>query len=112
MTVTLTQRASSPCHFAIEGEMTIYNALQLKDVLLTTMDQCTGLDLDLASVIEIDSSGLQLLVMLKNAARAQGKSLVISSHSPAVLEVLDLCNLEGFFGDPVLVRSREYANGI
>lgn len=108
MTVTMTPRANEPCHFTIEGEMTIYTALELKDRLLAPLNQCVHMAIDLAGVSEIDSAGLQLLVMTKNEARARGKSLSISGHSPAVLEALDLCNLESFFGDPVLIRSQEY----
>ena len=65
------------------------------------------MEIDLAGVSEIDSAGLQLLVMAKNEARARGKTLGISRHSPAVLEVLDTCNLEGFFGDAVLIHPLE-----
>jgi anti-sigma B factor antagonist len=107
MTVTMTPRANEPCHFTIEGEMTIYNALELKDQLLAPLDQCAHMEIDLAGVSEIDSAGLQLLVMAKNEARARGKTLRISGHSPAVLDVLDICNLEGFFGDPVLIHASE-----
>ena len=110
MTVTMTPRANEPCHFTIEGEMTIYNVLELKDQLLAPLDQCADMEIDLAGVSEIDSAGLQLLVMVKNEARARGKTLSISRHSPAVLEVLDICNLEGFFGDPVLIHAPENAH--
>ena len=110
MTVTMTPRADEPCRFAIEGEMTIYNALELKDRLLTHLDQCPHMEIDLSGVSEIDSAGLQLLVMAKNEVTARGKTLSISGHSPAVLEVLDICNLEGFFGDPVLIRAPESAH--
>lgn len=107
MTVTMTSRADEPYRFTIQGEMTIYTALELKDQLLAPLDQCDRMEIDLAGVSEIDSAGLQLLVMAKNEAIARGKNLSISNHSPAVLEALELCNLEGFFGDPVLVRSQE-----
>jgi len=108
MTVTMTQRGNSSCHWLIEGEMTIYNAMELKGALLAPFDQCADLEIDLAGVTEIDSAGMQLLILAKNEARARGKNVLLSGHSPAVLEVLDLCKLEGFFGDPVLVKSREY----
>lgn len=108
MTVTMTPRADDPYRFTIEGEMTIYNALELKERLLAPLDQCPHMEIDLAGVSEIDSVGLQLLVLAKNEAKARGKNLSISGHSPAVLEVLELCNLESFFGDPVLIRAQEY----
>lgn len=107
MSVTLTQKANEPCRFAVEGEMTIYTALELKAPLLATLSQCAEVEIDLAGVSEIDSAGLQLLVMIKQEAKTQNKNLTISGHSPAVLEILDLCQLEGFFGDPVLIISQE-----
>lgn len=111
MTVTMTQQSNAdPCQFVIEGEMTIYNALALKAQLLAPLDQCAQMEIDLAGVTEIDAAGLQLLVMAKTEAKSRGKGLTITGHSPVVLEVLDLCDLEGFFGDPVLVRSQEYSH--
>jgi anti-sigma B factor antagonist len=110
MTVTMTPRANEPCHFTIEGEMTIYTALELKGRLLAPLDQYAHMEIDLTGVSEIDSAGLQLLVMAKNEARARGKTLSIFGHSPAVLEAMDLCKLEGFFGDPVLIRAPEKAH--
>jgi anti-anti-sigma factor len=73
------------------------------------MAQGDSFELNLAAVNEIDAAGLQLLVLAKNTAQAQGKSLCLTDHSPAVLEVLALCDLEGFFGDTVLVDSLEKA---
>lgn len=108
MTVTMTASDNEPCCFTIEGEITIYTALALKERLLAPLDQCAEMKIDLTGVSEIDSAGLQLLVLAKNEARVRGRNLSISGHSPAVLEVLDLCNLEGFFGDPVLIGSQEY----
>jgi len=108
MSVTMTQTTAQPCHLVIEGEMTIYNVLELKDKLLAPLDQCAQMEIDLAGVSEIDSAGLQLLVMTKNEALARGKNLSIFGHSPAVLEVFGLCNLESFFGDTVMIGSAEY----
>lgn len=107
MSVTMTQKGNEPCRFAVEGEMTIYTALELKDQLLPPLGQCADLEIDLAGVSEIDSAGLQLLVMIKQEAKAQNKHLRITNHSPAVLGIFDLCKLEGFFGDPVLIISQE-----
>lgn len=107
MSVTMTAKEDEPCRFSIEGEMTIYTAMELKDQLLSPLAQCAAMEIDLAGVSEIDSAGLQLLVMTKQAATAQGRTLCLCGHSAAVLEILDLCKLEGFFGDQVLIRTRE-----
>lgn len=91
----------------VEGEMTIYTALALKEALLAALAQCETVETNLAGVSEIDTAGLQLLIMAKTEAQARGKTLSITGHSPAVLEVLNLCDLEGFFGDNVLIHSEE-----
>ncbi|MDO8654753.1 MAG: STAS domain-containing protein [Undibacterium sp.] len=96
------------CHIALDGEITIYAALELKDELLPPLAQCETAELDLSGVSEIDSAGLQLLIMAKAEAKTHGKTLVITSHSPAVLDILDLCDLEGFFGDNVLILTTHY----
>lgn len=107
MAVTVEYAEGGLCRIAVDGEMTIYTALALKDELLSPLAQCETLEINLGGVGEIDSAGLQLLVMLKTEAQARGKSLSITGHSPAVLDILDLCDLEGFFGDTVLIHSQE-----
>lgn len=105
--VTMTPRPDQPCSFVIEGEMNIYTALALKDRLLSPLDQCTDLQFDLSGVTEIDSAGVQLLVLVKNECGARGKELRITGHSAPVKEIMDLYNLESFLGDPVSARSQE-----
>lgn len=100
MTVTMTQASDQPFAFAIAGEMTIYNALALQDQLLAPLDQGAQVEIDLAGVSEIDSAGLQLLLLASNEAHARGAQLRFCAPSPAVLEVLALCNLESILGYP------------
>lgn len=89
--------------FRIEGEMTIYRATELKGALLAALKERRKLDIDLADVTEIDSAGVQLLMMAKQAAHAQGTDLHLVRHSPAVIDVFELLDLAGHFGDPLLV---------
>lgn len=107
MAITVERTGGGLSRIALDGEMTIYTALALKDELLAPLAQCETAELDLSGVSEIDSAGLQLLIMAKNEAQARGKSLLINGHSPAVLEILNLCDLEGFFGDNVLIYQEE-----
>jgi anti-sigma B factor antagonist len=104
MTVAVEHAKDGVCRLAVQGDMTIYTALELKDELLSPLGAAHKVELDLAAVSEIDSAGLQLMVLLKTEAKQQGKTLNITSHSPAVLEILEFCDLEGFFGDTVLVH--------
>jgi len=107
MAVTVERLREGVCRLTVEGEMTIYTALDLKNELLAPLLQGNSVEMNLGRVSEIDSAGLQLLVMLKNEAQAHGKTLSIASHSPAVLHILDLCDLESFFGDTVLIHASE-----
>jgi len=95
------------CRIVIDGEMTIYTAMELNASLLPPLMKYAEVEMDLAGVNEVDTAGLQLLVLAKNEAVAQDKILHISAHSPAVLDILSLCDLEGFFGDPVVISSQE-----
>lgn len=83
-----------------EGEMTIYHAADLKPALLDALMQSDEIELDLSSVSELDTSGVQLLMLMKREAVGAGKALKLSGHSPAVLEVFELLGLGGWFGDP------------
>jgi len=82
------------------GEMTIYSAAELKPALLEALGQSDEIEIDLSNVSEMDTSGVQLLMLVKREAVAAGKALALSGHSPAVLEVFELLGLGGWFGDP------------
>lgn len=92
-------------HLAIEGEMTIYTAEALKGRLVSELEKGEDLEVDLSGVSEIDSAGLQLLALIKIEALAYGKTAHFVGHSNAVLDIIDLCGLDGFFGDPIWIQS-------
>lgn len=96
---------SGHCRYAIEGDMTIYRATELKEALMDRIAQYQEVDVDLSKVAEIDSAGLQLMVLAKLEASTHSKVLRFDGHSPAVMEILDLSDLAGFFGDPVVISS-------
>jgi anti-sigma B factor antagonist len=94
------------CHIAIEGEMTIGIAAEMHNELTTSLACCEEIEISLAGVSEIDSAGLQLMVAAKREAMSKNKTLRFVGHSQAVLDVLDLCDLAGYFGDPLVLRPR------
>jgi len=91
------------CRIRINGEMTIYSAAQAKQSLLGAMADCHEIEMNLAHVSEIDASGLQLLALVKREAAEKNIPLHFVAHSQAVTDMLDLCNLAGVFGDPVVL---------
>jgi anti-anti-sigma factor len=76
------------------GDMTIYQAAAMKTALLDTWP-ATGaaIALDLGNVTEIDTCGLQIVLMLKQRAQAEGRSLNVAAASAAAREVLELSGL-------------------
>ncbi len=91
-------------HLSIKDDMTIYNAQALKETLLSHCHAGTlELHLDLSAVAEIDSAGLQLLLLLKTEAQQRGFSLRLLRHSEAVIEVFELLKLGMYFGDPIVI---------
>ncbi len=94
---------------AIDGTMTIYEASAQKEDLLKAFNGVDELEIDLSGVTEMDSAGLQLLVLLKREALRESKQVRLVAHSAASLEVLDVYNLAAYFGDPLVIASRAKA---
>lgn len=77
----------------IETDLTIYTALRTKDLLLAELAAGPELAIDLSAVSEIDTAGLQLLLLAGREAAKAGKKLELVSPSTAVTSVLELCNM-------------------
>lgn len=95
--------AAAPSTLHIKGEMSIYRAHELKDSVLGALGQATELELNLADVTELDTAGIQILMLAKRQAQAAHKILRLSAHSPAVLEAFEVLNLAAYFGDPLVM---------
>ena len=89
----------------IEGELSIYRADELKAALTEPLHVGVRLVVDLASVSELDTCGLQLLMLAKRTAKMVGAELHLIGHSPAVVEVFELLNMAAFFGDPLVIET-------
>ena len=94
---------SAPNVLRIEGDFTIFRAMELKPVLLASppVDE-----IDLSGVTELDTAGVQLLMLTKKTALAQQRDVKLVAHSAVVLEVFELLNVAAYFGDPLVMDSR------
>lgn len=90
----------------IDGDATIYSAAELKMNTLGALAEASEVEVDLGRVQELDTAGLQVLMLLKRLAVERGKPIRFVNHSAAVLEVFDLCNVVAHFGDPVILPSQ------
>lgn len=92
---------------AIADDMTIYNAVAQKQQLIDALVAHPQLEIDLSAIAEIDTAGIQLLILVKREARRLDKRITIVAHSQAVSEVVDFFNLAADFGDPMLIPALE-----
>jgi anti-anti-sigma regulatory factor len=93
-----------PGDLVIEGDMTIYRALELKELLLGALRAAGAahaeLCLDLGRVSEIDSAGVQLLMLVKHLAAGHGQVVRLTAISAAVRSVAEVLCLEDELGIP------------
>jgi anti-sigma B factor antagonist len=105
MSLTITERDGQSGRLVVNGAMTIYEAAAAKTALLDALAKTREIEIDLSGVEEIDTAGVQLLILVKHVAVKAGKSLRLVQHSAATLEVLDRYNLTSYFGDPVVISA-------
>ena len=78
---------------ALTGELSIYQAQELKKTLLDALRPGATLALDLSGVTMLDTSGVQLLLLAQRTAQAQQGNVCITQPSAPVREVLELLRL-------------------
>jgi anti-sigma B factor antagonist len=83
----------------ISGDLTVQVAAEWKVQLIAALEAGPELRIELAQVIELDTAGLQLLLMIHREAAAAGKELTLTGHSRAVLDVLALAHLNPDLSD-------------
>ena len=100
------KHAAKVFHFAIEGEMTIFRAEELKEAILPVITNNQEIEIDLSRITEIDAAGLVLMISIKLEAWQQKKVLHFVGHSGVVTTAVDICDLSTFFGDPIVLSSQ------
>lgn len=100
---TQTTQDHDPRVLHIEGELSIFRAQELKQLLLASPAPEV---VDLSGVTEVDTAGLQILMLAKRAAQAAQRDWRLVGHSPAVIEVFDLLNVSEYFDHPLVMMQR------
>ena len=90
----MSETATTTPVLPIEGGLTVYEALPLKDQLLAVLEQGQGLRLDLSGVSEIDGAGVQLLLAARREAQVRGQAFALLQPSPVVREALALVRIQ------------------
>lgn len=76
-----------------DGEMTIYQAAELRESLLVQLSTATEVVLDLSAITEMDSAGLQLVLATQAEARANQKPFRVSGASEVVRSLMAVYGL-------------------
>jgi len=81
-----------PKSLVMEGELTIYTALDKKAAILSHLKSGKKLEVDLSKISEIDAAGIQLMILAKREAHVAGKELnfVVNSNIEQTLELARL----------------------
>jgi anti-anti-sigma regulatory factor len=106
MSINVKTAPGGRCKAVVQGNMTIYEAAADKAALLDALAGATDIEIDISSVAEMDTAGLQLLILVKRESLVAGKSMSLTGHSESALDVLDRYNMASYFGDPVLISQR------
>lgn len=101
------ENTPSGTRIALAGELNIYAAAALKERLLPAIGESSSIEIDLSEVTEIDSAGLQLMILVKRQSRHSGVAVRLVGHSPEVVDLIELFNLAAFFGDPLVISRQE-----
>lgn len=91
------------CSALLKGELTIYQAAAFKDQLMAILHDKRALEIDLAQVTELDTAGVQLLMLAKITRESAGLPFSLTHHSAAVVNVFELLGLAGWFNDPIVI---------
>lgn len=89
----MTRRLSAPRPLALSGELTVQTAAATKEALVRHLAEDKDLALDLSGVSEIDTAGLQLLLLARREAATRAVGFSLSAVSAPVRDVLGLARL-------------------
>jgi anti-anti-sigma regulatory factor len=101
MTIRIEPGPERRCRAIVDGNMTIYEAAADKSALLDALARSMETEVDLSSVREIDTAGLQLLILAKRESLKAGTLLRLTRHSAASLDVVERYGLAAYFAQGV-----------
>jgi anti-sigma B factor antagonist len=77
----------------VVGELTIQTAAEQKAALMALLDSADEVEVLLEDVTELDTAGLQVLLLAKREATQLGKTLRLVSANRIVMDVLNIAHL-------------------
>lgn len=92
-------RAAGRSTVALAGELDVGTVPALRDLALGEIGDnvCTTLVLDLSRLTFLDSTGIGVLIELRNRAEDSNVRFVLQALSPSVLRTMQMSGLAGLF---------------
>ena len=103
MKITVTKHDNT-LHARLHGSMDISSALQDKETLLSLLESCQRIDVDLG-LEELDTAGIQILLLWRREAANSGVVWTLGKISEPVAEALSVYHLD--LGAPFVPALRE-----
>lgn len=85
------------CRIRIDDELTIYTAGIASTTISDALAANHSVAIDLSGVSEIDTAGLQILLVARKEALLRDRKVSFIGHNRIVIECLRLMNLSNFF---------------
>lgn len=103
MTIDI-QSKGKRARVTLTGDLTIYTVAEIKAGLAEAMSRATDIEVDLSGVTEVDSAGVQLMLIAKGNA---GTKVSFTKHTKSVLRLVDLANVGVALGDPLVLDAEK-----
>ncbi|MEJ2629798.1 MAG: STAS domain-containing protein [Acidihalobacter sp.] len=100
-----TQSTPEQGSVVLAGELDIHGVAEANETLRRVLNEAERVEVDLHDVEAIDGAGLQMLMAIKFETVRLNRELLLRRHSAAVIEAIELVQLNAFFGDPVVLRA-------
>jgi len=97
--IKITQKRNNSTEIAISGELTIYCAMEVFQQHFQQIKLKELTLLKLGDITEIDTAGVQLLIMLMKLVKEQNSSYKIASLAEALADYSNLFQLNRYFID-------------
>ena len=85
---------TSPRRFVFDDELTIVTVAEHRERLLAALRDASGVRVELSGISDLDTAGLQVLLLARDEGARQHVPVEFADPSPAVAEVLALTRLE------------------
>lgn len=96
------EHSENGAQIRLTGELTIYTVTEIKTALAEAMNGVDDVEIDLSGVTEIDTAGLQVMLIVK---RSPGKNIRFANHPPAVRQLIELVNVGHVLGDSASISA-------